>query len=95
MDGRTPLRRTTVKRKGVTSLASDEVPTARQRVTRTRAGLAQLMAMYPAADVPVVQLSMPSLAPEALLTLGRRLRALREEGDRIWFGDSIRSLQVT
>jgi 4,5-DOPA dioxygenase extradiol len=39
-----------------------------------------LMAMYPAADVPVVQLSMPSLDPQALLALGQRLRALREEG---------------
>lgn len=39
-----------------------------------------LMAMYPAADVPVVQLSMPSLDPEALLKLGTRLRSLREEG---------------
>lgn len=39
-----------------------------------------LMAMYPAADVPVVQLSMPSLNPEALLKLGQRLRQLREEG---------------
>ncbi|GAA4606379.1 4,5-DOPA dioxygenase extradiol [Actinoplanes octamycinicus] len=39
-----------------------------------------LMAMYPAADVPVVQLSMPSLEPEALLALGQRLRVLRQEG---------------
>lgn len=39
-----------------------------------------LMAMYPAADVPVVQLSMPSLDPRALLALGARLRPLREEG---------------
>ncbi len=39
-----------------------------------------LMAMFPAADVPVVQLSMPSLDPVALLTLGRRLRQLRDEG---------------
>ncbi|WP_198602176.1 DODA-type extradiol aromatic ring-opening family dioxygenase [Rhodococcus opacus] len=39
-----------------------------------------LMAMYPAADVPVVQLSMPSLDPEALLNLGLRIRHLREEG---------------
>jgi 4,5-DOPA dioxygenase extradiol len=38
------------------------------------------MAMYPAADVPVIQLSMPSLDPEALLALGRRLRVLRQEG---------------
>jgi 4,5-DOPA dioxygenase extradiol len=39
-----------------------------------------LMAMYPAADVPVVQLSMPSLEPQALLKLGQRLRTLRQEG---------------
>jgi 4,5-DOPA dioxygenase extradiol len=39
-----------------------------------------LMAMYPAADVPVVQLSMPSLDPAALLGLGQRLKSLREEG---------------
>lgn len=39
-----------------------------------------LMAMYPAADVPVIQLSMPSLNPEELLHLGHRLRPLRSEG---------------
>lgn len=39
-----------------------------------------LMAMFPAADVPVVQLSMPSLDPDALLRLGQRLRQLRAEG---------------
>jgi 4,5-DOPA dioxygenase extradiol len=39
-----------------------------------------LMAMYPAADVPVVQLSMPSLDPSALMALGARLRPLRDEG---------------
>lgn len=39
-----------------------------------------LMAMYPAADVPVVQVSMPSLDPAALLTLGGRLKSMREEG---------------
>ncbi len=39
-----------------------------------------LMAMFPAADVPVVQLSMPSLDPSALFGLGQRLKSLREEG---------------
>lgn len=39
-----------------------------------------MMAMYPAADVPVIQLSMPSLDPSALLKLGERLRSLRQEG---------------
>lgn len=39
-----------------------------------------LMAMYPAADVPVLQLSMPTHEPQRLLELGARLRPLREEG---------------
>lgn len=39
-----------------------------------------LMAMYPLADVPVLQLSLPNLAPTALLDLGQRLKSLREEG---------------
>ena len=39
-----------------------------------------LKIMYPAADVPVVQLSMPTHDPGRLITMGRRLRALREEG---------------
>jgi 4,5-DOPA dioxygenase extradiol len=36
--------------------------------------------MYPYADVPVLQLSMPTLDPARLLDIGRRLRSLREEG---------------
>jgi 4,5-DOPA dioxygenase extradiol len=36
--------------------------------------------MYPYADVPVLQLSMPTHDPARLLDLGRRLRPLREEG---------------
>jgi 4,5-DOPA dioxygenase extradiol len=39
-----------------------------------------LMVMYPQADVPVLQMSMPSLDPQRLFDLGRRLRSLREEG---------------
>lgn len=39
-----------------------------------------LMVMYPEADVPVLQMSMPSLDPHRLFDLGRRLRPLREEG---------------
>lgn len=39
-----------------------------------------LMVMYPKADVPVLQLSMPSLDPERLFEVGRRLRPLRDEG---------------
>lgn len=39
-----------------------------------------LMCMYPKADVPVLQLSLPGLEPADALGLGRRLSALRSEG---------------
>jgi 4,5-DOPA dioxygenase extradiol len=39
-----------------------------------------LTVMYPDADVPVLQISMPDLDPEHLFSLGRRLAPLRDEG---------------
>src|ERR1700744_769988 len=39
-----------------------------------------LKVMYPLADVPVLQLSIPTSAPGRLLALGARLRPLRESG---------------
>jgi 4,5-DOPA dioxygenase extradiol len=39
-----------------------------------------LKVMYPFADVPVLQLSMPTHDPDRLLDLGRRLKPLRDEG---------------
>ncbi len=39
-----------------------------------------LRIMYPDADVPVLQLSLPTHDPERLLKLGERLRPLRDEG---------------
>jgi 4,5-DOPA dioxygenase extradiol len=39
-----------------------------------------LMAMYPAADIPVIQMSMPDLDPRHLFDVGRRLAELRHEG---------------
>ena len=36
--------------------------------------------MYPDADIPVIQLSLPTHDPVKLLELGRRLRTLRSEG---------------
>jgi 4,5-DOPA dioxygenase extradiol len=39
-----------------------------------------LVAMYPQADVPVLQVSMPTLEPRALHELGQALAPLRREG---------------
>lgn len=39
-----------------------------------------LVAMYPEADVPVLQMSLPSENPQELFDLGRVLQSLRDEG---------------
>lgn len=39
-----------------------------------------LVEMYPDADVPVLQVSMPTLDPQKLFELGRELAPLRDEG---------------
>lgn len=39
-----------------------------------------LLAMYPQADIPVLQMSMPDLDPEHLFAIGQRLAPLRDEG---------------
>src|SRR5690606_8729860 len=39
-----------------------------------------LVEMYPEADVPVLQISMPTLDPSRLLDIGRRLAPLRDQG---------------
>jgi 4,5-DOPA dioxygenase extradiol len=39
-----------------------------------------LTVMYPDADIPVLQMSLPTMDPTKLLELGRRLRPLRDEG---------------
>ncbi|WP_156723843.1 dioxygenase family protein [Streptomyces apocyni] len=39
-----------------------------------------LVEMYPDADIPVLQISLPTLAPQRLMDIGRRLAPLRDEG---------------
>ncbi|MCK6445442.1 MAG: dioxygenase [Planctomycetes bacterium] len=57
----------------------------KDKVTRTERGLdhgayVPLVAMYPKADVPVLQLSLPTLSPRELFALGKKLAPLRDEG---------------
>jgi 4,5-DOPA dioxygenase extradiol len=39
-----------------------------------------LVEMYPEADIPVLQISMPTLDPSTLLEIGKRLAPLRDQG---------------
>ncbi|MFC9326132.1 dioxygenase [Kitasatospora sp. NPDC057015] len=39
-----------------------------------------LVEMFPEADIPVLQISMPTLDPQRLMEIGRRLAPLRDEG---------------
>jgi 4,5-DOPA dioxygenase extradiol len=64
----------------VEALLSDE-PVRRDPGRRLDHGAyVPLTVMYPDADIPVLQISMPTLNPQALLRLGARLRPLRDEG---------------
>lgn len=65
----------------IEALMPDHEPVARQSDYGLDHGAyVPLMVMYPHADIPVLQMSMPSLEPDRLFALGQRLRPLREEG---------------
>ncbi|NMM90583.1 dioxygenase [Rhodococcus sp. SRB_17] len=80
--------RTTYNSPGAPDLAAQVaalMPDSEPVATQPNRGLdhgayVPLTVMYPDADIPVLQISLPTLDPERLLHLGQRLRPLREQG---------------
>ena len=67
--------------RAVTSLVHDGEPVAHRPDRGLDHGAyVPLTVMYPQADVPTLQISMPTPDPRRLLDLGRRLAPLRDEG---------------
>ena len=64
----------------IAKLMPDTEPVARTDRGLDHGAYVPLTVMYPQADVPVLQMSLPHLEPDRLLDLGRRLRPLRDEG---------------
>jgi 4,5-DOPA dioxygenase extradiol len=65
----------------VSQLVSDLTPTMHDPTRGLDHGAyVPLLFMYPKADVPVLQVSLPSEDPSVLLEIGRRFAPLRDEG---------------
>lgn len=67
----------------VSGLMPDTITVAHTTRGLDHGAYVPLTVMYPDADIPVLQMSLPTLEPGPLLDLGARLRTLREEGTLI------------
>jgi 4,5-DOPA dioxygenase extradiol len=63
-----------------TLLAERSLPVAASERGLDHGAYVPLLCMYPAADVPVLQLSLPSLEPKELFEFGQALAPLGDEG---------------